>query len=204
MTESLFRSSVKIKSEVAISVGRDCVKIVFGESVMQEEKSSSFLSLYVSRCLLGEACRYDGKSKKVDLPDFGPYVRIVSACPEVVAGFGTPRPPIEIVKTDPAGESTPEIWRRESRADVTPALRLACRRILEGFGEKPPVAFLLKARSPSCGRESPLHDAIGAEIGMAPGELVRQIRIRYPDIPIFTEEEIPKLQVWVRERLFSK
>lgn len=171
---------------------------------MQEEKSPSLLFLYVSRCLLGVACRYDGKSKKIDLPDFGPCVRIVSACPEVAAGFGTPRPSIEIVQPDPVGKATPEIWRRESRTDVTLALRLACEQILDRSGEKPPVAFLLKARSPSCGRESPLHDAIGAEIGTAPGELVRQIRILYPDVPVFTEEEIPALQAWIRERLFSK
>lgn len=175
----------------------------FQEMGMQIKKSQSFLTLYVSRCLLGDTCRYDGKSKKVDMPDFGPHVRILSACPEVAAGFGTPRPSIEIVQPDSVGKAIPEIWRRESRMDVTPKLRIACRRILEQFGELPPVAFLLKARSPSCGRESVLHDAAGSEIGIAPGELVRQIRLRYPNVPVFTEEELPELEVWIRARLLE-
>ena len=51
----------------------------------------------VSACLLGEACRYDGKSKGSD-----PVMRalegkeVVPVCPETGAGLGIPRPAVEL------------------------------------------------------------------------------------------------------------
>ncbi len=51
----------------------------------------------VSACLLGEACRYDGKSKGSD-----PVMRalegkeMVPVCPETGAGLGIPRPAVEL------------------------------------------------------------------------------------------------------------
>ncbi len=52
-----------------------------------------------SPCLLGEPVRYDGRHKRdawlVDV--LGPQVEWVSVCPEVEAGFGTPRETMELV-----------------------------------------------------------------------------------------------------------
>ena len=53
----------------------------------------------VSSCLLGERVRYNGGDKRdawlVDV--LGRDVDWVPVCPEVEAGFGTPREPMEIV-----------------------------------------------------------------------------------------------------------
>ena len=51
------------------------------------------LRLGISRCLLGEAVRFDGGHKRDGfLTDvLGHYVEWVPVCPEVEAGLGTPR-----------------------------------------------------------------------------------------------------------------
>ena len=57
------------------------------------------LRLGVSACLLGNEVRYDGGHKRnpflTDL--LGPFVEWVPVCPEVEAGFGTPREAMRLV-----------------------------------------------------------------------------------------------------------
>ena len=53
--------------------------------------------LIVSACLLGEACRYDGKSKpceKVKL--LAEKYELIPVCPEVTGGLPVPRVPVEL------------------------------------------------------------------------------------------------------------
>ncbi len=53
----------------------------------------------VSACLVGLPVRYDGRAKPVDatiLERWREEGRMVHFCPEVAAGFPTPRPPAEI------------------------------------------------------------------------------------------------------------
>ena len=54
-------------------------------------------ALLISRCLLGDACRYDGKDNLV--PEIKALVErgeAVAACPEVLGGLPTPRTPSEL------------------------------------------------------------------------------------------------------------
>ena len=63
------------------------------------------LRLGVSACLLGNEVRYDGGHKRnpflTDL--LGPFVEWVPICPEVEAGFGTPREAMHLVQDGPRG-----------------------------------------------------------------------------------------------------
>jgi uncharacterized protein YbbK (DUF523 family) len=55
--------------------------------------------ILVSACLLGSPVRYNGSDRLVDNPLIARWReqgRIVPLCPEVAAGFPTPRPPAEI------------------------------------------------------------------------------------------------------------
>ena len=74
--------------------------------------------LGISRCLLGEPVRYDGGHKRnqflVDV--LGQHVEWVPVCPEVEAGFGTPREAMRLV--DDVAE--PRLLTVRSRQD-TPA-----------------------------------------------------------------------------------
>ena len=54
--------------------------------------------LLISACLLGEACRYDGKSKPLPanvLTALRREYRLIPICPERDGGLPTPRPPCE-------------------------------------------------------------------------------------------------------------
>jgi uncharacterized protein YbbK (DUF523 family) len=97
----------------------------------------------ISACLLGEACRYDGKSsEQTELIDRIRDKQLISVCPEVEGGLPTPRPPAE-VKGDQV--------LRENGVDVTSQFIKGsefCRD--KGISEKVTLA-ILKSRSPACG-----------------------------------------------------
>ncbi len=103
------------------------------------------LKAIISACLLGECCRYDGKTKAVDAvvekyKDF----KIIPFCPEAPL-FGTPRERINVVEID--GEN--RIITDNTNIDVTKLLRDE----INSFIEKNPQAdaIVLKSKSPSCG-----------------------------------------------------
>ena len=99
----------------------------------------------ISACLLGENCRYDGKTKQNNqiLEAFKNY-KIIPFCPEAPI-FGTPRERISVIRID--GKN--RIITYDTNKDVT--------RLLEdeiySFIEKNPQAdkIILKSKSPSCG-----------------------------------------------------
>ena len=59
------------------------------------------IRLGISRCLLGDAVRYDGghKRDRYLAEVLGRTVDWVPVCPEVEAGLGTPREPMQLVGT---------------------------------------------------------------------------------------------------------
>lgn len=103
------------------------------------------LKAIISACLLGECCRYDGKTKAVDAvvekyKDF----KIIPFCPEAPL-FGTPRERINVVEID--GEN--RIITDKSNIDVTKLLRDEINSFIK---ENPQAdAIVLKSKSPSCG-----------------------------------------------------
>lgn len=170
-------------------------------------KNGPVIRIGVSACLMGRACRYNGTAKRCDWASVGTEdagVVWLPFCPEQAAGLGTPRPPIELVGRDAVAAllDPPGIYEVASRRDVTAALRGACAQQADrwyAFADAPD-AFLLKARSPSCGRCSPLHDWSGQKIGTAPGEWARTLSVRFPGTPVFTEEELPALAAWIAQK----
>ena len=99
----------------------------------------------ISACLLGEFCRYDGKTKKINsvLEAFKEY-EIVPFCPEAPL-FGTPRERISVIEVN--GEE--KIITDDTKKDVT----LLLKKEIENFLEKNSSidAVVLKSKSPSCG-----------------------------------------------------
>ncbi len=60
-------------------------------------------NILISSCLLGENVRYDGGNCLIaysDLKQLKANYHLVSICPELLAGLGVPRLPIEIHKND--------------------------------------------------------------------------------------------------------
>lgn len=99
----------------------------------------------VSACLLGEFCRYDGKTKQDNavIKALEGY-EIIPFCPEAPL-FGTPRERISVVMVD--GQK--RIITDETNVDVT--VKLACE--IERFlaANSHADLIILKSKSPSCG-----------------------------------------------------
>ena len=101
------------------------------------------MTVLVSACLLGTACRYDGQSKVHPLAAaLLKKHTAIPVCPEILGGLATPRAPSErrgdrVVSRE--GEDVTEAFRRGAEE----ALRIA-----RLYGAE---YALLKERSPSCG-----------------------------------------------------
>jgi len=98
----------------------------------------------VSACLLGMACRYDGKIQKVDLTEIlKEKYEIIPICPEILGGLPTPRIPCEIKNgrvIDKTGEDKTDAFEKGASEVLKLSKKLDCH-----------IAFL-KERSPSCGK----------------------------------------------------
>ena len=100
--------------------------------------------ILVSRCLLGEPCRYDGRSKPHQrVMELEKGYRLVPVCPEVLGGLPTPRPPAEIRPDGRVVNREGQDVTREYEEGAQQALELAVR---EGCR-----TAVLKENSPSCG-----------------------------------------------------
>lgn len=118
------------------------------------------MKIAVSACLLGEACRYDGRSKPCarvqELAVDGH--ELVPICPEVAGGLPTPRTPCEIVrapwmKSKKAHTASEPSWAilDASGADRTAAYVRGAQAELARAKEAGCELAILKAKSPSCG-----------------------------------------------------
>jgi len=102
----------------------------------------------ISACILGEYCRYDGKTKEINavIEAYKEY-EIIPFCPEAPL-FGTPRERISVVEVH--GEN--RIITDETQQDVTMHLEDEINSFIEKNLQVD--AIVLKAKSPSCGYKS--------------------------------------------------
>ena len=101
------------------------------------------MTLLVSACLLGRNCKYSGGNnlcpKVVALAE---KHRVVEICPEMMAGLGTPRTPVEIVNGI--------LMDRDGNC-VDAELRRAAEEALIIAREAGIDRAVLQSRSPTCG-----------------------------------------------------
>ena len=101
------------------------------------------MKILVSACLLGENCKYNGGNNyDPKLAEFLKGKEVLPICPEMMAGLGCPRTPMEIVDgvlMDREGNNRDEPMRK-AVADALQMLQ----------GEEIQCA-ILQSRSPSCG-----------------------------------------------------
>ena len=102
------------------------------------------MNILVSACLLGVACRYDGKSKPVEsVLKLGEKFTLVPFCPEVYGGLTTPRLPSEIV-----GDKV----LHNNGTDVTLQYKKGAEEALRVARLYNCSYAILKEKSPSCGK----------------------------------------------------
>ena len=99
------------------------------------------MRILVSACLMGRRCKYSGGSNYSEkTADFIRGHEVIEVCPELRAGLGVPRKPIEIVDG--------VLMDREGNS-VDAALRTAVAEIMASL---PPIdCAVLQSRSPTCG-----------------------------------------------------
>ena len=97
----------------------------------------------VSGCLLGENCKYNGGNNyNPRVVEFLKDKEVISICPEIMAGMGCPRNPIEIVDgvlTDCHGKN------------VDSLIRKSVMEIMERIRDEEIQCAVLQSRSPTCG-----------------------------------------------------
>ena len=97
----------------------------------------------VSGCLLGENCKYNGGNNyNPRVVEFLKGKEVISICPEIMAGMGCPRNPIEIVDgvlTDCHGKN------------VDSLIRKSVMEIMERIRDEEIQCAVLQSRSPTCG-----------------------------------------------------
>ena len=101
------------------------------------------MKVLVSACLLGRNCKYNGGNNYcARVADFVRDKDVVEVCPEMAAGLGVPRTPVEIVDgilTDRDGNS------------VDAVLRAAAAEVLSQLRNLDITCAVLQSRSPTCG-----------------------------------------------------
>lgn len=101
------------------------------------------MKVLVSACLLGRNCKYNGGNNRNEaVLQFLRGHEIVAICPEVMAGLGTPRTPVEIVNGN--------VQTREG-ISVDAQLRAAVAQILGDIRDLGIDCAVLQSRSPTCG-----------------------------------------------------
>ncbi len=139
--------------------------------------------LLISACLLGEPCRYDGRSKPCDEAEaLKSRYELIAVCPEVLGGLPTPREASEI-----RGD---KVVARNGVC-VTRQFRIGAEKALLKAKENGCTAAVLKARSPSCSKGK-VYD--GSFTGtLIDGNGIAAQLLLANSIAVYTEEEIEKL-----------
>ena len=144
------------------------------------------LRLGISRCLLGEPVRYDGGHKlNPFLTDvLGQHVEWVPVCPEVEAGFGTPREAMRLV--DDMAE--PRLLTVRSHQDHTGRMRRYAKTRVRELHALNLSGYVFKKDSPSCGtRRVRVYARDGRLLGTGKGLFAEAFQRAFPLTPI--EEE---------------
>jgi len=158
----------------------------------------------ISACLLGEEVRYDGGHKRDRfLTDtFGRFVEWVPVCPEVEAGFGTPRESMRLVERD----GRLRLLTNKTAVDLTDRLTRWAHRRVDQLASEDLCGYILKKDSPSCGLERvKVYGAHGTGERRGQGLFATALRERYPHLPMEEEGRLsdPRLREHFIERVFA-
>ena len=101
------------------------------------------MKILVSACLLGENCKYNGGNNYSSaIAEFVTDKEVLSICPEMMAGMGCPRTPIEIVDG---------VLMDRNGNNVDASMREAVAQAMEMIQNEDIQCAVLQSRSPTCG-----------------------------------------------------
>ena len=148
--------------------------------------------------------RYDGghKRDRFLVDTFGRFVEWVPVCPEVEAGFGTPRESMRLVQAD-AG---PRLVTVRSGQDVTGRLQTAVSSRIQTLPAEQLSGYILKRSSPSCGlMRVKVYNAAGTSTTAGQGLFAAALTERFPFLPVEEEGRLsdPRIRENFIERVFA-
>ncbi|CAM3786363.1 DUF523 domain-containing protein [Serratia silvae] len=156
--------------------------------------------ILLSACLAGFNVRYNASSKTVidtTLQQWKEEGRLVVCCPELAAGFPTPRPPAEIAAANGAKVITNQARVIDAQGnDVTDQYLLGAHLALDTARRHGCRFALLSDRSPSCGSQTIYNGAFNGQT--QPGSGVTAELLRQHGIEVFSEHQLEALIERVR------
>ncbi len=107
----------------------------------------------VSACVLGQPCRYNGENKShPEVIRFLQGKKHIALCPEMLAGWGSPRPPVEFHGGGAADVAEGKARIKDERGmDRTGSLIQGISKALRQVQALGVREAVLKEKSPSCG-----------------------------------------------------
>ena len=101
------------------------------------------MKILVSACLLGENCKYNGGNNyNTAVAEYVKGKDVLTVCPEMMAGMGCPRTPIEIVDG---------VLMDRNGNRVEEAMQKAITKALDMIRDEEIACAILQSRSPTCG-----------------------------------------------------
>ena len=138
------------------------------------------MKVIVSACLLGENCKYNGGNNESErVKAFLEGHEVLTVCPELAAGLGVPRTPIEIVGgvvMDKNGNCVDA----QIRAAVDTCVQRAVQEGVE--------LAILKSRSPTCGVKAVYDGTFSGRL--IAGQGVLAAALQNAGIPVVDSEDI--------------
>ncbi len=143
------------------------------------------MNILVSACLLGEPCRYDGKSKPSDkVIVLKKKHNLIAACPECEGGLCTPRVPCEIVDGRLISKTGVDCT-----AEYNKGAQIALERCLENNIS----CAILKKKSPSCSNDGVYDGSFTGKIVEGKQGVTAELLMKH-NIKVYNEEQVELLE----------
>lgn len=150
--------------------------------------------ILISACLIGENVKYDGGNNALHVKILEQWKEegvLVPLCPEVLGGLSVPRLPCEVLaRTDTV------INRRGE--DVSEAFAKGAEQSLKIAKEEGVCMAILKARSPSCGKDI-IYDGTFTSRRVNDSGLTCKL-LQESGIVVYSEEELALAEAFWRQK----
>ena len=140
------------------------------------------MKILVSACLLGENCKYNGGNNyNAAVAEYVKDQAVRTICPEMMAGMGCPRTPIEIV-------DGVLLDRNGNNVDAQMRKAVDCAMALIGKEDIP--CAILQSRSPTCGVNQIYDGSFSGKL--IPGSGIFAQALREAGCPVIDAEDLKK------------
>jgi len=150
--------------------------------------------ILISACLIGENVKYDGGNNALHVKILEQWKEegiLVPLCPEVLGGLGVPRPACEVI------EGTNRVVCK-SGEDVSVAFANGSKESLRIAQEEGVCMAILKARSPSCGKDI-IYDGTFTSTRVHDSGITCKL-LQESGMAVFSEEELGLAEAFWKQK----